>query len=363
MQRTLEKLDGLGSSLVPLLYLVGLSLGTLAYFTGVTADFNLAVGSALAVAAELHSFLQLRRTRASYALYARMAEDDSRRDVAVRGLRVNLGILSGLVAFSAYNSVSFAAATWHPTGIGFLPASVQIAIRGMIVPGLFLLAGFLSPLTADAGALLADASHTMLHKTLRTTLRQWKRRVDKAAHSGLDLAPVAVALMRDAGDEEGARRVALIADGLNAAEAHALASPVPESNPVALLPALSLADLIGTASVPPDREPEPHPTGPGSPSMQAPSAANAEDAAEDTPSSPPPLSLPARRGKRTASARKANRTIARQAAAFALLDDQPGMTKKELRAELRCRQEEADGYHAQWHATRRRERRQQARVR
>lgn len=356
MHRTLEKLDGMGSSLVPLLYLLGLSLGTLAYFTGVTADFNLAVGSALAVAAELHSFLQLRRTRASYGLYARLAEDDPRRDLVRRQLRINLAILSGLVAFSAYNSVSFAAATWHPTGIGFLPAPWQIAIRGTIVPGLFLLAGFLSPLTADAGALLADASHTMLHKTLRTTLRQWKRRVDKAARGGLDLAPVAIALMRDAGDEDGARRVALIADGLAAAEGHA---PSVDAGPLALLPAmapaLSLADLIGTAS---EGDQDPHPTGPGSPSAAPAGDHFRPTEREASANIGRPVSLPARRGKRTASARKASRIVARRASAFALLDDQPSMTKAGLRDELRCRQTEADGYYAEWQALRRRERRQ-----
>jgi hypothetical protein len=67
MHRLLERLDGAASTIVPLAYLTGLLLGTMSYFAGVTLDAGLAVGVALALAVELHSFLEQRRVRAAAA--------------------------------------------------------------------------------------------------------------------------------------------------------------------------------------------------------------------------------------------------------------------------------------------------------
>lgn len=217
MHRTLERLDAAASTIVPLLYLVGLALGVVSYFTGLTVGLGIAVGFGLACAAELHSFLQQRRVRASFALLSRLTRDDPRRGALLWQFAVSAGILAFLILFSTYNAIAFVAATWRPSP-GFLPVPVQIAIRGCVVPLLFFLSGFLVPLQADAGTLLASASHQMLHKAITATVKQWRRRINKAARDGHDLAPVAVALMQDHGDLDGARRVQLIADGLNAAE-------------------------------------------------------------------------------------------------------------------------------------------------
>lgn len=330
MNRLLERLDALASTIVPLLYLAGLSLGTLAYFTGITADFNLAVGSALGFAVECHSFLQLRRTRATYGALSRMAEYDPRREQMARTLRVNISILAVLVAFSAYNATSFAAETWHPIG-GFLPVALQVAIRGLIVPAFFLLAGFLSPLTQDAGALLADASHSMLHKTLRTTLKQWRKRVGRAEKRGLDLAPVAIALMRDAGDEDGARRVALIADGLNAAEG--VTPPTGPGTPLPLPISRSLPDDDGYQS---SWEMVPGFIDPYAPHQGAPAA----DASEQV-----------ERGEYTPGK-------LRELLAFKLLDGDPHMSRNALMNALRsaqmgCRDETLRGIMARWSEQRR----------
>lgn len=272
MHRFLERLDAAASTIVPLLYLAGLMLGTLSYFANVQLGFTLAVGIALSFAAELHSFLALRRCRAVYGQLTRTA-DALTRDRLAAQLRVHVAILGALVAFSTFNSVAFVASTWHPTP-GWLPAWAQIGIRGAIIPAFFLLAGFLSPLHADAGALLASASHDMLHRTIKATVRQWKRRVETARKRGLDLAPIAVALMIDAGDTDGARRVEMIARGLNVAEglehasAHASgqsdsaeATMAVDTHPAIAAPASARTD----ADPPSDEKP---PTGPGSPAVQ-----------------------------------------------------------------------------------------------
>jgi hypothetical protein len=228
MHRLLERLDGAASTIVPLLYLLGLMLGTMAYFTGVHIGFGLAVGTALAFAAEMHSFLALRRVRAIWGQVNRTPESDLRREELVGQLRANVVILGLLIAFSTYNSVAFVSETFHPAP-GFLPAPAQIAIRGSVVPALFLLASFLSPLSADASVLLKSASHAMLHRTIRRALKQWNQRIDRAWQSGHDLAPIAVALMNDAGDTDGARRITLIAEGLDEVEGKHAPAQIPAS--------------------------------------------------------------------------------------------------------------------------------------
>lgn len=80
MHRMLERLDGAASTLVPLLYLSGLALGTIVYFTDARIGALLAVGVSLALAAECHAFLAQRRVRALWALYTRRGLDEDARE-------------------------------------------------------------------------------------------------------------------------------------------------------------------------------------------------------------------------------------------------------------------------------------------
>lgn len=208
----LEWLDDSASAVVPLLYLVGLMIGTMAYFAGISWNIGVAVGLALSVAAELDSFLRQRRLR---GLLARRSRGEK-----VAGLCSSFAILCALVSFSAYNSVAFVASHWTPAS-GWLPGPVQIGIRGLVVPLLFLASGSLTPLHTDAGTTLNRASTRMLRKAIRVTLSQWDARLQHAEKHGLPLDSLAVALFEDAGDKDGARRVQMIADGLAQAEAKA----------------------------------------------------------------------------------------------------------------------------------------------
>src|SRR5262249_4812087 len=129
----------------------------------------------------------------------------------------------------------------------WLPGVVQIAIRGAIVPGLFYLAGELTPLVTEPGDVLAHASREMTFSAVRTMSAQWHRRLRRARRRNLDLAPIAITLLQDVGDMPGAARIRTIAEGLSAAEEGRL----PQS-PIAM------------ATSAPDSPPT-LPTGPGSP--------------------------------------------------------------------------------------------------
>ena len=249
MHRLLERLDGAASTIVPLAYLAGMLLGTAAYFSGLVLDAGVAVGVALACAVELHGFLEQRRVRALWGAYSRTPDGEAR-DRVFGELRAHAVILGALVLFQAYNSLQFLGATWRPSPGTRARAAAAHHQRALVLPAAFLVSGALSPLTVDAGDELRHAARAMLHRTLRATLRQWKSRIDRAARSQRDLAPIAVSLMLDAGDTDGARRITLIAEGLATSER----APT-------VIGAASTSS-VRTGSI---EAPERPPTGPGSP--------------------------------------------------------------------------------------------------
>ncbi len=215
MHRLLERLDRSFTTLVPLTYLVGLFLGTAAYFSGLVLDAGVAVGIALAFAVEVHSFLQQRRVRLLWQQLTRTLDDEAKRAALVTQLKLQMAILVGLVAFSIGNGIAFWASIAHPSDAG---SWAQVVLRGVMVPVLFLATGALAPVSSDAASLLSQAADDMLYSTVKVTVRQWKKRVRKARKAGVDLAPLAIALMLDAGETDHARRIQLIADGLVRAE-------------------------------------------------------------------------------------------------------------------------------------------------
>jgi hypothetical protein len=216
IHRIFDAIDSTLSAFVPLLYLIGLAAGTLAYFSGLIVDFNVAVGVCLAIAAECHSYLVQRRMRMARARLNRTAVSDSAYGQLEAQYARQRNILIVLLAFSVYNSIQFVASTWTPTG--WLPGPLQILVRGAIVPGLFYLAGELTPVITEPGDVLAHASREMTFAAVRTMSQQWRRRLRRARRRNLDLAPIAVTLLHDAGDLPGAARIRLIAEGLSAAE-------------------------------------------------------------------------------------------------------------------------------------------------
>lgn len=329
--RWLEKLDDAASTIVPVAYLVGLLLGTMSYFAGLTLDFGVAVGVALAFAAELHSFLEQRRVRALWAQAGR-ARDAETQERLARQLRAHVVILCALVAFSAVNATAFAAETWTPAP-GFLPTWLQIGLRGCIVPLLFLATGALSPLHSDTSDELMRASRAMQQRAVRATVKQWNARIERARRAGVDLAPVAISLLLDGGDAEGARRVQLIADGLAAAEGRR-ASAVPATLVASVAPQVTVAEHGSTRP----------PTGPGSPtaaSVRPPAGSRRAHADVHMAPALELLPAPPTPRKRTAANRSKASVEARVRRVW-----QPGMSSKQLARVARI----SDSTASKWHA-------------
>lgn len=319
IHRVFDALDSLLSALVPVLYLLGLAFGTLAYFSGLVVEFDVAVGVCLAVAAEFHSYLVQRRMRMARARLNRATVADAAYGSLEAQYTRQRNILIALLAFSVYNSVQFVASTWTPTG--WLPGPLQILFRGAVVPGLFYLAGELTPLITEPGDVLAHASREMTFAAVRTMSQQWRRRLRRARRRNLDLAPIAVTLLHDIGDVPGAARIRLIAEGLTAAEEGRM--PLPPAPPANTIVA-EIAPSQLTTGRPEDRPP----TGPGSPVVITPAQAD-ESSADDG----RVVQLPVRprrastRRRAAASGRGARQSVEQRARAAWV----PGMTAGELR--------------------------------
>lgn len=217
MVRFFQWLDDLLSQIVPVAYLLGTLAATISYFSGVFPDATVATGICLGAAVEAHYWLQQRRTREAWGLLSRLGRDDLQRDIVLRQFRVQVSILALLGLFSAWNSNLFLAAYWHPAATA-IPTWLMILVRGSVVPVLILLSGALVPLHEDPGADLSRASAKILRSTMRDTVQQMKQRIKEARERGSDLAPVTVALLLDASDVQGARRLRMIHEGLRDTE-------------------------------------------------------------------------------------------------------------------------------------------------
>lgn len=217
MIRFFQWLDDVLSQAVPLLYLAGLIVSTVAYFGGAISVASVAVAIGLGSAVEIHAWLQQRRFRAALAVLSRLSAKDPRREIAVRQLRWHGLALAALVAFQAWNSNLFLSVFWHPSTT-VVPLWVQWVIRGSIIPLFFLLTALLVPLEEDHAHFLNRVLGHDLRNVLAAHRKDLKRRIAAIRARKGNLTPVVVAMATDLGEPDVARRMRLIDQGISDAE-------------------------------------------------------------------------------------------------------------------------------------------------
>lgn len=210
-----EKLKQLPITIVIMLYLWGMMLGTADFFTGQHIGAVILVGWGLACAAELHSYLVQLRVRVLGAQLGKLNSEDPHFAKLQRELVLQRRAMYALIGFSIYNSVAFWATQLHPVGFWDW---VNVIGRGLIVPCLFYVAGHLHPIAADATDLLEQANSRMLMRTMKALTTDMKKRIEKAERERHDFTPLTVALLLDVGKKDEARRIQMISDGLRRTE-------------------------------------------------------------------------------------------------------------------------------------------------
>lgn len=215
MRNVLRGTDSVFTTLVRLAYISAGLIGWFAFFTHRTVNdptVGFWLGASLAVAVGIHEFLQQVRTYMGWRKLQRTNLSPEERDRTKFGFLVNLGftvILLGCGGFMYWNNF---------VGGDGLPLWATGLIEAVIVPLFGIAATFLLDVEDDPGLLLKKQEHSMLLKLVNMTQKQWDARVQNAVQNGHNLAPIAIALMDDSGDADGARRVRIIEEGLKATE-------------------------------------------------------------------------------------------------------------------------------------------------
>ena len=343
----LDWLDEAAGGLIRLAYLAAGVTAVAVYFgagqlpTRVDAAFNSALPWVLAFALETHTYLSARRVRAAW------------QDRDMGALRVNVGVLVVLLAFSAWNQLGYLSGVWQPPHAGPLALPVWLAytVRALIVPAAFMAAAFLAPLAPPITAQIEGEARATLADVFKIARKQRRKMLQEAQAAGRDMTGALVELVSDA----ETRRI--ISHAYNAIRAPETSQSLPTATPEGQQAALpSGADRSPIPTGPSDDNPDNPGGGMPSPDPLATASAPMQSA-------PAPILITrANRRPKPAAIRRRDRAAAdaldekRRALAWAALDADPATSANAIAKQLRCGHRTAKRYRASW------ERRQTSRL-
>ncbi len=193
LTRFLDWLDEAAGGLIRVAYLLAGITAVAVYFgaghlpLALDATLNAVLPWALAFALETHTYLTARRVRAAW------------QDHDQRALRVNLAVLVGLVAFSAWNQLGYLFGTWSPpthTPLA-LPVWLAYLVRALVVPVAFLAAAFLAPLAEPIATQIENEARATLADVFKIARKQRRRMLTEAERAGRDMTGALVELVGD----------------------------------------------------------------------------------------------------------------------------------------------------------------------
>jgi hypothetical protein len=252
----LDWLDTAAGGLIRVAYLLAGVTAVAVYFGAgnlpaqVEGPLNAALPWALSVAVELHTYITARRVRSAW------------QDHAAGVLKVNLAILAGLLAFSAWNQLGYLSETWHPptSGALALPSAAAYLVRALVVPAAFMAAAFLAPMAEPITAQIEAEARATLTDVFKIARQQRRRMLKEAERSGRDMTGALVELVPD----PEVRRIISHAYGAIGAPVTSVMVPATLTETTgSLLTAPQEASHVG-GSPQGDRPP----TGPGSPTQR-----------------------------------------------------------------------------------------------
>jgi len=281
----LDWLDEAAGGLIRLAYLAAGVTAVAVYFgagqlpAGVDNALNAGLPWALSFAVETHTYLTARRVRAAW------------QDRDKSALRVNIGVLAVLLAFSAWNQLGYLSGAWTPPHSGplALPTWLAYTVRALIVPAAFMAAAFLAPLAPPITAQIEGEARATLADVFKIARKQRKQMLREAEAAGRDLTGALVELVAD--DET--RRIISHAYNAIRAPGDTLATPQGASMAQSGLPAIDAPHHFeATASLPtalPGGQETAQATGDDTSigASEPPAATTTADAAPPTPDAPP----------------------------------------------------------------------------
>lgn len=212
-------LDRFLANLIRVCYLVGAILGIFSFFSHLAIDvpqINWAFSGMIAGALVTHEFLQTRRVLIIAGRLMRGKGSKELLESLGKAFWSNLSILIVLLICNAFFIWQYR--TVIDTGVSPLPTNIADILEAVALPLFGLAASLLVEVSDDAGVVLERARDAMLFAATKRAVRQQKTRIKTAVKNQHNLTPIVTALMLDTGDEEGARRINLIEQGLENTE-------------------------------------------------------------------------------------------------------------------------------------------------
>lgn len=168
------------------------------------------------------------RLNAAWTAFQKTSPATEQRRRMARDLTIAVIAMACVWGVSCVTSFSFWLYLVHPSD-AFTWA--EVITLGFVIPTLYVASGLMAKVRMDATEVLAQHADDMTLRALHHIGSQWKSRLERAVEREHDLAPIAVTLMEDAGEVDGARRVSTIAKGLQATEAGRTVLPSPVKSP------------------------------------------------------------------------------------------------------------------------------------
>ena len=188
----LDWLDEAAARLIRVAYLLAGVTAVAVYFgaghlpPSVESALNGILPWALSFAVETHTYITARRVRAAW------------QEKQAGALKVNLAVLAGLLAFSAWNQLNYLYETWTPPHTALaLPGWLAYVVRALVVPGAFMAAAFLAPLAQPVAAQIEAEARNVLADVFRIARRQRKTMLKAAQREGRDMTGALVELVPD----------------------------------------------------------------------------------------------------------------------------------------------------------------------
>ena len=242
----LDWLDEAAGGFIRLAYLLAGITAVAVYFgaghlpPAVESALNAALPWSLAFAVETHTYITARRVRAAW--------QDPRRV----GLRVNVAVLAGLLAFSSWNQLNYLSETWTPPHSAIvLPGWLPYIVRALVVPAALMAAAFLAPLAQPVAAQIEAEARSVLADVFRIARKQRRQMLKTAQRDGRDMTGALVELVTD--------------DELRRVISHAYNAIAPALKPGSSQGLPALASPVRTSLLEAPQTPTKPPTGPASP--------------------------------------------------------------------------------------------------
>jgi hypothetical protein len=204
LTRILDAIDEAAGGFIRLAYLAAGITAVAVYFgaghlpAGLEAALNGALPWALAAAVEVHTYVTARRVRAAWQDVQAAPSGSQEAHRAGGALRVNLGVLAGLLAFSCWNQLNYLASTWAPPVTALaLPGWLAYVVRALVVPAAFMAAAFLAPLAEPITAQIESEARATLADVFKIARRQRRRMLVSAERDGRDMTSALVELVGD----------------------------------------------------------------------------------------------------------------------------------------------------------------------